>query len=67
MKKKKKPSDYVKGVGEKICPVCKKYFIPAPLHAWRIGKGTGKLVCTYSCMRKAEKLKEEGKKYDYES
>lgn len=60
MKKKKKPSDYVKGVGEKICPVCNKYFIPAPLHAYKIGGPKGKLVCTYSCMRKAEKMKKEG-------
>lgn len=53
---------------ERKCPICKKNFIPAPYHAWKIGNyiddefgdevntgGHGKLVCTYSCMRKWEK------------
>ena len=55
-----KANDYAKGVSEKICPVCKKEFIPAPLHIYKIGGKKGKLVCTYSCMRKAEKMKKEG-------
>lgn len=50
---------------ERICPICGKNFIPAPYHAWKVGcnaeddlldvYGNGKLVCTYSCMRKWEK------------
>lgn len=58
MKKKKKSTDDVKGVGIKICPVCKKEFIPAPLHVYKITKC--RLVCTYTCMRKAEQMKKEG-------
>ena len=51
----------------KTCPVCGKKFHPMPEHQWRIGPAnkTGKLVCTYSCMRKYEKennLKRRGEK-----
>lgn len=40
---------------EKICPICKKEFIPAPFHAWDIIGPTGRLlVCSYHCMRQWE-------------
>lgn len=60
--------DYLKlHNGLVTCPICGKKFIPAPEHAWKIGKinlfknensnqeDRNKLVCTYSCMRKWEK------------
>lgn len=37
----------------KECPVCKKKFVPAPEHAWKIKYDT--LVCSYTCMRAVEK------------
>lgn len=38
------------------CPICKKYFYPAPLHAYKIGySDRPELVCTYHCMRAWEK------------
>ena len=36
---------------EKTCPVCGKNFIPAIQHIYRV---KGKLVCTWTCMLKAE-------------
>ena len=45
-----------KGIPElslRACPICRKNFIPAPEHAWRIGNGVR--VCSYSCMRKEER------------
>jgi hypothetical protein len=40
------------------CPICGKTFYHEPEHAYKIGhtnsKG-GKLVCSYTCMRKWEK------------
>lgn len=40
----------------KKCPICKKNFIAAPQHAWKIGSEKGyKLVCSYHCMRAYEK------------
>lgn len=41
----------------KKCPVCGKNFIPAPEHAYKTEGSYGVLVCTYSCMRNAEKAK----------
>lgn len=29
-----------------ICPICKKIFIPAPYHIYRVGKTR---VCSYTC------------------
>lgn len=55
---------------ERVCPICKKKFVPAIEHAWKIGhkrsdvidaegkyedNRENRLVCTYSCMRKWEK------------
>lgn len=36
---------------ERVCPVCKKVFIAAPLHAYKEHGKTGKakLVCSYAC------------------
>ena len=39
----------------KVCPICKKAFVPAPMHAWKIGGSEGeRLVCGYHCMRQWE-------------
>lgn len=40
-----------------VCPICKKNFYPAPLHAWKIGNDRcrEKFVCSYTCMRVWEK------------
>lgn len=47
--------------GFAVCPICKKEFLPAPLHAWKI---TGdKLVCGYHCMRQWEVLHAPKRKY----
>lgn len=49
------------------CPICKKQFLPAPLHQWKIKKNGVKVkVCSYSCMRVWEKpyLKEQKEKFD---
>lgn len=43
---------------ERICPICKKEFLPAPEHAYDIilkGGGGRKLVCSYHCMRQWER------------
>ena len=65
-------SDMCFSAEERICPICNKKFIPAPYHAWKIGRTvddndgslnyTVKLVCSYTCMRKWEKEKESNKK-----
>jgi len=49
---------YLAGFAESKCPVCKKLFIPAPQHVWKVG---GKKVCSYTCMRSFEKAQEEKK------
>lgn len=40
---------------EEICPVCGETYRPAPEHAYRVGNGEGKLVCSYNCQREWEK------------
>lgn len=42
----------------RTCPICGKEFLPAPQHGWKIGDVSWRqeLVCTYSCMRKWEKM-----------
>ena len=41
---------------EKTCPVCSKIFFPTLYHVYKDNPyKTGKLVCSYSCMRKAHK------------
>lgn len=45
--------------GEK-CPICGKIFIPAPMHVYEIKKKNQFFkVCSYSCARKAEKIKKQ--------
>jgi hypothetical protein len=39
---------------EHICPVCKKVFIPAPLHIFKHAT-TRELVCDYACRCKSER------------
>ena len=50
----------------KKCPICKKEFHPQPQHSWKIGSEntTGKIVCSYSCMRKWEKEKKYRRRGD---
>lgn len=37
-------------------PICGKMYHPEPEHAWKIGGGEkGRIVCSYTCMRKWEK------------
>lgn len=37
----------------KLCPICNRAFIPAPLHMYKIKYG--RLVCSYSCKMEYEK------------
>lgn len=43
---------------ENKCPVCKKTFIPAPQHMYKIANGQ-KLVCSYHCMLDDERAAEK--------
>ena len=42
------------------CPVCGRGFIPAPYHLYKM-RG-GRLVCSYSCMLRSEREREENKR-----
>ena len=33
---------------ERVCPICHKIFIPAPLHIYKT-KYKSKLICSYKC------------------
>lgn len=46
---------------EKICPVCKKGFVPAPLHVYKVmGRNShSAFVCSYSCVLRAEREREQ--------
>lgn len=45
---------------ETECPICGKRFVPAPFHRYKLLIGTKeKLVCTYSCMSRGLREKEE--------
>lgn len=46
----------------KICPVCGKNFVPAPMHIYkiRINKNRTNLVCTYNCMVNWQKTLPQG-------
>jgi hypothetical protein len=49
--------------GEKVCPICHKVFIPAPLHMYKIGrKDRQKMVCSYKCRCEAERRKNDTKR-----
>ena len=58
-RKKKTAPDIEKflGVQEKICPVCRKVFVPAPQHMYRYkGKDYGVFVCSYSCRQRSMRI-----------
>ena len=43
-------------ITESICPICKKEYIPAPEHSYKIPtKKTFRKVCSYHCMRDYER------------
>lgn len=45
---------------ENVCPVCGKIFCPAPYHVYRVVVNKRyHLVCSYSCMMKADRKKRE--------
>lgn len=48
----------MEAVVEKKCPVCGKIYCPAPLHVYKANK---RMVCSYSCVRKYEREKENEK------
>lgn len=47
--------NFIPELSLRACPICKKNFIPAPEHAWKIGGEHRALVCSYTCMRVWEK------------
>lgn len=47
----------------RACPICKKPFIPAPLHAYKVNTKNGvKLVCSWHCVMEDERRKEQRKR-----
>ena len=46
----------------KKCPVCKKEFIPAGQHAYKMPRSE-RLVCSYHCMRQAQREYDSKLKY----
>ena len=45
---------------ETECPICGKAFVPAPFHRYKLLIGSReRLVCTYSCMSRGLREKEE--------
>ena len=46
-----------------ICPICKKQFSRTGQHVWKVrsasGKGNYLYFCSYSCMRRGEREREE--------
>lgn len=45
---------------EVVCPVCGKVFIPAVQHIYRDKRTPYKRVCSWGCVCKSERLKEQG-------
>lgn len=48
-----------------VCPVCGKKFLPAPAHVYkdqRSWKHKARMVCSWGCVVKSERLKAEAKK-----
>lgn len=39
----------------RTCPICGKKFITSEMHLYRINGSHGRAVCSYHCMRKANK------------
>lgn len=56
MKSKKIIAEHIR---EKICPVCNKPFIPAPLHIYKIKYS--RLVCSYKCRCDFERREQKAK------
>lgn len=46
---------------ERKCPICKKIFVPAPFHSWRVSE-KGAMVCSYHCVLESDRRKEERRK-----
>lgn len=61
MQNKKIISENIK---ERICPVCGKNFVPAPLHIYKIKYS--QLVCSYKCRCEYEKSEEQANTKKYE-
>ena len=40
---------------EKKCPICNKWFIPAPFHIYTEPTGKKRKVCSYHCCLEAER------------
>ena len=50
----------------KKCGICGKAFIPAPLHIYRDKRrGKNRYVCSYGCMLRSERLKQEKERVTY--
>lgn len=54
---------------DKVCPICKKTYIPAPQHVYRdqrpiimgaTSRSKAPLVCSYHCMRESERMADVG-------
>lgn len=45
-------------LGVEVCPVCGKEYVPAPQHVYKVKH---RLVCSWGCLRKAEKEAEARK------
>lgn len=46
------------------CPVCKKIFVPAPMHVYKSSHTNGeRYVCSWHCVLESERIKEEKAKY----
>lgn len=43
----------------KECPVCGKTFFPFPEHVYKDHRNRSRNVCSYSCVLRSERLKEE--------
>lgn len=45
-------------IKECVCPICKKTFLPAPMHIYKNkmpGADNNKLVCSWSCQLESER------------
>lgn len=49
----------------KVCPVCKRTFVPAPMHAYRYRPDRRQLVCSYPCLNKSYDIHESRKTREY--
>ena len=50
----------------RTCPICKKEFLPAGQHGWKIGDSPSyeEPVCSYTCQRKWEKNRKKAPKHN---